>query len=183
MKASEKRLFLVLCAAVFLALNLLGLRSFLNVRKEVLRETAAIRSKLQEDKGWVQVGETLRAGDSWIEAHAMPQLPPDDANAQLLKSERDEAEKAGMKITEENLLPTQEGRYGSTAGVSMKLTGPFAGIVRLLFALQTPGSWRTVEKLTLRSDAQPPNVVADLEVRQHFLPGTAAATPSANTTP
>lgn len=182
MKASEKRLFVVLCAAVFLALNLLCLRSFLNARKEVVRETAAAKVKLLEDKGWVEVGETLRAADTWINAHPMPQLPPDDANAQLLKSERDEADKAGMKITEENLLPTQEGRYGSTAGVSMKLSGPFSGIARLLFALQSPGSWRTVEKLTLRSDAQPPNVIADLEVRQYFTPGT-AATPPATTTP
>jgi hypothetical protein len=181
MKASEKRLFLILCTAVFLALNLLCLRSFLNARKEVIRETAVAKNKLAEDKGWVQVGETLRAADTWITAHPMPQLPPDDANAQLLKSERDEAEKAGMKIAEENLLTTQEGRYGSTAGVSIKLGGPFSGIVRLLYALQAPGSWRTVEKLTLRSDAQPPNVIADLEIRQHFLPGTASASPAPTT--
>ena len=95
-------------------------------------------------------------------------MTPDDASAALLKLERDEAEKSGLKVTEENLLPGQNSTQESTVAVSAKLSGPFEGVVRMLYALQTPTGWRSVEKLTLRSDAQPPNVVADLELRQYF---------------
>ena len=100
----------------------------------------------------------------------MPHMAPDDASAQLLKVEREEAEKAGLKVVEENLLPPQNTPYGPTVAVSVKLTGPFEGVVRMLFALQSPTAWRTLEKLALKSDTQPPNVVVDLEIHQYFLP-------------
>ena len=77
-------------------------------------------------------------------------------------------------------MPLQ--RSGPTVAVSVKLTGPFEGVVRMLFALQSPTAWRTIEKLALKSDAQPPNVVADLELHQYFLPSTSAGpTPQAHT--
>ena len=180
MQASEKRLFLILCAAVFIALNLFGLRAFLSARKGLQKALFAATAQISSDRGLLAIGETLRPSDSWIASHPMPRLPAQEASALLLKTDRESAEKEGLKVTEENLLPTIEGPYGSSAGVSVKLAGSFAGVVRLLFSLQTPSSWRTIEKLALRSDSQPPNVVAELEIRQYFLPSETGS-PSAPT--
>jgi hypothetical protein len=91
--------------------------------------------------------------------------------------ERDEAEKAGLKITEENLLPAQDSDQGNSAAVSVKLTGPFEGVVKMLFAMQSPTAWRTLDKLTLKSDAQPPNVIAEMEIRQYFQVPAASENP------
>jgi hypothetical protein len=102
----------------------------------------------------------------------MTQMAPEEASAQLLKTEREEAEKAGLKVVEENLLPSQDGEQGGTVSVAAKLSGPFQGVVKMLFALQTPTEWRSVQKLTLQSDDQPPNVIAELELRQYFRPTT-----------
>jgi hypothetical protein len=185
MQPSEKRLLLILCAAVFLALNLLAFRTFLNSRKRIAGEIAATKSTLAEDKGWLDVGEALRPAETWIKTHPMPAMPADEASATLLKTEREAAEKAGLKVTEENLLPGADGPLGSTVGVSVKLSGPFAGVVRFLHAIQGPSSWRVIQKLALRSDTQPPNVLADLEILQYFrVPATAAATtPAPSGTP
>ena len=175
--ASEKRLFLILCGAVFLALNMVGLRAFLQARNGLQRAILAAKAELVEDQGWIQTEELLRPARRWMEAHPMPELPDEEASARLLEVIRGAAEKTDLKITEENLLPPQRGPQGSTVAVSAKVSGRFDGVVRMLFALQNPEAWRSVEKLALRSDAEPPNVIADLELRQYFRSGPAGGEP------
>jgi hypothetical protein len=165
---SEKRLLLILCSALFLALNMLGLRAFLQTRTKLRQAIVSSRTELSEDRNWVSLADMLLPADRWISAHPMPSLAIDQASAALLKSERDAAEKAGLKIDEENLIPPQGNPYGSSVSVSAKLSGPFKSLVNFLFTIQSPDAWRRVEKLTLRSDAQPPNVLAEIELRQDF---------------
>ena len=168
---SEQKLFLILCMAIFIALNMFGLRAFLQARTAVLQSMAAAKSELASDCGWIDLAESLRPAMIWIASHPMPIMTSEDASAALLKFEREEAEKAGLKVTEENLLPG-ENTQESTVSITAKLSGPFEGVVRMLYALQTPRGWCTVRKLTLRSDAQPPNVIADLELQQYFHTGS-----------
>ena len=175
---SEKILFLILCAGVFLALNMIGLRAFLETRTRIEQSILTAKSELAEDQHWLTIATTLHPAMTWINAHPMPQMETDDASALLLKTERESAEKAGLKVTEENLLPSQDTPQRSSVAVAAKLSGRFDGIVKMLFELQTPTAWRSVDKLTLKSDAQPPNVVADLELRQYFHPGVATAYPT-----
>jgi hypothetical protein len=176
---SEKTLFLILCGGVFLSLNMLGVRSFLQACRNVQQAILTAQSELATDQNWLLVGDTLHPAMIWMNAHPMPQMAnDDDANALLLKTERDAAEKAGLKVTEENLLPSQTVAQASSVAVSAKLAGPFEGVVHMLFALQSPTAWRSVDKLILKSDAQPPNVVAELELRQYFHQGPASAPPS-----
>jgi hypothetical protein len=172
--SSEKILFAILCGAVFVALNLLGLRAFLQARTKVQLSIAAAKTELASDRNWLDIADSLHPGLSWITAHPFPEMPPDDASAKLLEFEQGEAEKAGLKVQEENLLPPQDVPQGTSVGVGVKLTGPFEKIVRFLYTLQSPTAWRSIDKLTLRSDTEPPNVIADLEIRQYFHPGTAA---------
>jgi hypothetical protein len=169
---SEKRLLLILCSALFLALNMLGLRAFLQTRTKLRQAIESARGELSEDRNWVSLADTLVPADRWISAHPMPAFATDQASAALLKSEREEAEKSGLKIDEENLLPSQGNPYGSSVSVSAKLSGPFQSMVKFLFAIQSPDAWRRVEKLTLRSDSQPPNVLAEFELRQDFQTST-----------
>jgi hypothetical protein len=174
MQTREKTLLLILGVAIFAALNLLGLNLFLKGRATIKKQTAAARAELATDRSWIDLNDALQPADAWIESHAMRKQASEEASAELLKTEREEAEKAGLKIAEESLLPVQQTPYGSAAPVSVKLNGPFPGVVKLLFALQSPTAWRTIEKLSIKSDAQPPNVIADLEIRQYFQPASAS---------
>jgi hypothetical protein len=172
---SEKRLLLILCGALFLALNMLGLRAFLQTRTKLRQAIVVARGELSEDRNWVSLADTLRPADRWISSHPMPLLAADQASAALLKIERGEAEKAGLKIDEENLLPPQGNPYGSSVSVAAKFSGPFQSMVKFLFSIQSPEAWRRVEKLTLRSDAQPPNVLAEIVLRQDFRSDTSSS--------
>ena len=180
---SEKTLVFILSGAVFVALNMMGMHAFLQTRAGIQKSILMAKSQLSSSRSMVEQGDAIKSANDWIETHPMPLMSPDDASAQLLKIERDEAEKSGLKITEENLLPTQETPYGLTVAVSVKLMGPFEGVVRMLFALQSPAAWRALGKLSLKSDAQPPNVVADLELHQYFQLSTPAGPTSKASTP
>lgn len=166
--SSEKTLFLLLCGAVFVALNLLGIRAFMQSKAGIQKSITATKSEILADRTWLELGASLRPAVDWMDSHSLPQMEPDAASAELLKAERDEAEKAGLKVIEENLLPPQTSPQGSGVAVSVKLNGSFSGLVKMLFALQTPTVWRTIDKITIKSDAQPPNVIAELEMCQHF---------------
>ena len=166
--SSEKTLFLILCGALFVALNLLGIRAFMQARTGIQKAITATKSEMVADRIWIALGESLTPAVAWLDSHPLPQMVPDAASAELLKTERDEAEKAGLKVIEENLLPPQSSPQGSGVAVAVKLNGSFASLVKMLFALQTPSSWRTIDKISIRSDAQPPNVIAELEVSQRF---------------
>ena len=166
--SSEKTLFLILCGAVFVALNLLGMRAFMQARAGIQKAIVSAKSEITADHTWLELGESLRPAVAWMDSHPMPQMEQDAASAELLKFEREEAEKAGLKVIEENLLPPQSTAQGSGVAVAVKLSGSFAGLVKMLFAVQNPTAWRTIDKISIKSDVQPANVIAELEMCQHF---------------
>lgn len=165
---SEKNLFLALCGAVFLTLNLLSLKVFLNIHQDLGSKTAAMRTKIAEAKNIIALGEALQPAHDWINTHPLPHWNNDQASAQLLKVERSEAEQDGLKIVEENLLPPHASANADSVSVQIKLSGPFEGFVKFLFAIQNPTAWRAISKFMIKSDSDPTKVIVDLELKQFF---------------
>src|SRR5689334_23149972 len=127
---SEKTLFLALCGAVFLALNLLSLKAFLNVHQGLQSKISLMRTKIAEGRAAITVGESLMPATTWIHQHPLPLWNNDQASAELLKYERSEAEKNGLKIIEENLLPPHPSANAESVSVQIKLSGSFEGLVK-----------------------------------------------------
>ena len=170
---SEKTLFLILCGAVFLSLNLLGLKTFLNKRQQLQLEIEKAKLTLEEGRTTIQLAELLEPANNWIHQHPLPIWTPDQASSELLKCERDEAEKDNLKIVEENLLPAHASKNADYVSVQVKVNGPFEGLVKFLFALQNPTAWRAIDKFIIKSDAEPTKVIMELELKQFFkLPNT-----------
>jgi hypothetical protein len=90
------------------------------------------------------------------------------------------AEKSGLKIAEETLLPGEEVDGARAAVLQTKITGPFSGVATLLFDIQNPTSWRSVEKMLIRSDNEPPNVIVEMEVRQYFRSSDSTPAPTSS---
>ncbi|MFZ4115547.1 MAG: hypothetical protein ACOYK6_02345 [Chthoniobacterales bacterium] len=165
---SEKTLFFVLCGAVFLALNLFSLKLFLNMHRVLQSKISTLNTQLAEGRSVIMMAEMLQPATTWIHQHPLPNWNNDQASAELLKCERNEAEKAGLKIIEENLLPPHTSSYGSSVSVQAKISGSFDGLVKFLFALQNPTAWRAINKFTIKSDSEPTKVIVDLEIKQFF---------------
>jgi len=165
---SETRLLLIFAAALFVAVNLFAVRAWHTHRLAVVSAVSKARSELAASHSWMVAAESLEAAREWIKQHPSPVEKPDAANTELLKNVRAMAEKSGLKIVEETLLPGEEGGDIRAAVLQTKITGPFSGVAAFLFELQNPTSWRAVEKLMIRSDNEPPNVIVDLEIHQYF---------------
>ncbi len=167
---NEVRLLVFFCAAIFLALNIFALRAWLGARASLLRELEGTRNRLAESQSWIDGASAIGTAHEWIQAHPPQKSTPDQASTGLLQATRTAAEEAGLKVTEENLLPVAETGAGKAVFLQAKLSGPFSGVPRFLFSLQNPTAWRSVPKLIIRSDTEPPNVLVDMEVHQYYLP-------------
>lgn len=175
---SETRLLLIFGAAVFLAVNLFAIRAWLNNRTSVLAAISEAHSSLSTSRSWITAAEALEPAREWMQQHPSPVEKPDAANTGLLNSVRNIAEKSGLKIVEETLLPGQEADGSRTAVLQTKITGPFSGVATFLFDIQNPTSWRSVEKMMIRSDNEPPNVIVEMEIHQYFRPPGSNAAPT-----
>ena len=169
---NESRLLIFFCSAIFLAINLFAVRAWAGARASLFRDLEVARGKVAENRMWLDGATGIASSHKWIEAHPAQTNTAEQASAGLLKTTRSAAEEAGLKIIEENLLPAAETTTGNAASLQAKLSGPCSGVTKFLFAMQSPTAWRSVPKLVIRSDAEPPNVLVDMEVHQYYLPAS-----------
>ena len=169
---NEFRLLIFFCAAIFLAANLLAVRAWTGARSSLIRDVEAARSRMAESRMWIDSASGIASPHEWIKAHPPQTSTPEQASTGLLQTTRSAAEEAGLKIIEENLLPAAATTTGNATSLQAKLSGPFSGVTKFLFAMQNPTAWRSVPKLIIRSDTEPPNVLVDMEVHQYYRPAT-----------
>lgn len=176
---SETRLLLIFGAAVFLAVNLFAVRAWLNHRAGVLAAISEARSAISTSRSWITAAEALEPAREWMQQHPSPVEKQDAANTGLLNTVRNMAEKSGLKIAEETLLPGEEADGARAAILQTKITGAFSGVATFLFDIQNPTSWRSVEKMMIRSDNEPPNVIMEIQIQQYFCPPGSSPAPTA----
>jgi hypothetical protein len=103
----------------------------------------------------------------WIASNPPPIFSADEANTKLLGEVRASADSAGLAIVEESIMST-DSDLAAAAVLQTKVGGPFAGVAAFLFGLQSPTAWRSIDRISIRSDKEPPNVIAEIVVRQHY---------------
>lgn len=171
---SELRLLIIFGAAVFLALNLFAIRLWMQNRSALLANISETRSAIATGESWINAADALKPAREWIDKNPSPVSTGDQASTGLLNAVRRLAEKSNLKLVEETLLPSEDTAAGHSAMLQVKLAGPFSGVASLLFELQSPNAWRAVDKMMVRSDNEPPNVIVDLLVRQYYRPPSEA---------
>jgi hypothetical protein len=172
---SEQRLLILFGAAVFVALNLFAIRAWTQSRGSLMAEITQARSSIATGESWITAAEALQPARDWIHQNPTPTATGDEASTNLLNTVRSLAEKSNLKLLEETLLPPESSEAGPSAVLQVKLTGPFSGVASLLYELQNPSAWRAVDKMMIRSDNEPPNVIVDLLVRQYYRAPSSAA--------
>lgn len=172
---NELRLLIVFSTAVFVALNLFAVRAWMQHRGAFKMQINETRSAIATGESWINASNALQTAREWIDKNPAPISTPDDASTKLLNTLRSLAEKSNLKVTEETLLPPENSISGPSSVLQVKLTGPFPGVASLLYELQNPSTWRSVDKILIRSDNEPPNVIMDLLVRQYYRAPTSSA--------
>jgi hypothetical protein len=172
---NEQRLLILFGAAVFVALNLFAIRAWMQNRGNLLAEIDKTRSAIATGTSWITAAEALQPAREWIEKNPAPTGTGDQASTNLLNTVRSLAEKSNLKLPEETFLPSDNSPTGESAILQVKLTGPFSGVASFLYELQNPTAWRAIDKMMIRSDNEPPNVIVDLVVRQYYRAPSDAA--------
>jgi len=180
---NEVRMLVLFGAAVFVALNLFAIRAWSARRSTLARDISAASASIAESRSLISAVETLASARTWIEANPPPENTPQQASTELLGLVRAAAEENGLKIIEDNLLPSTDVPSGKAVGLQSKFSGPFPGAAKFLFALQSPTAWRATTKILMRSDNEPPNVLLDVEIRQYYRTPDQPAPPVPPTNP
>jgi hypothetical protein len=175
---NELRLLIFFGAAVFLALNLFAVRAWMQHRSALVSKISQTRAAISTGQSWTSAAGALVSARDWIEQNPAPVFSGEQASTDLLNTVRALAEKSNLKLVEESLLPNEAGLSSNSAILQAKIIGPFSGVAGFLFDLQTPTAWRAVDKMAIRSDNEPPNVIVDMVVRQYYrAPSPAAPAP------
>lgn len=172
---SEFRLVILLAAAVMLAVNLFLLQAWQRGRSQLAESQSRVRTEIAEAGSWTLAAGELDAASEWIRGNPPPAFQSQRAAEDLLQSVRAIADRSGLQIVQENLTKAGEGGVRPFVGMQAKIVGPFDGVARLLFDLQSPTAWRAIDKLMIKSDREPPNVVVDMQVRQYYRPASTSA--------
>jgi len=163
---TERRLLIFMAGAVFLALNLVGMRIISVASAAQKQREASLQAEIAEGKDWMLAAELI--GEKGENIPQPPSMGEKAATSSLLAELRAAVQEDGLTIVEESLPPAPEGLPERAVSLRLKLSGPYSGLVRFLFKVQQPGSWRSVEQLILKADPAPQNVLAEMEVRQYY---------------
>ncbi len=178
---TESRLLTFLIAAVFLALNIAGAKILMTTLQNQKLATEAAKLAIDDSKFWIE--EAAELSPVSRDLPPAPAMDEKTSGSNLIQSVRSAAESAGLTIIEESLPGPPEGSTDPVAVLRAKMNGPFSGMVKFLYDVQQPGQWRSMEMLTLKAEASPQNVLAEMEIRQYYSlsdPGAATqeTTPS-----
>lgn len=166
---NEIRLLVLFSTAIFLALNLFAARAWMQYRSKILADIAATNTSITTGKAAIEGAEAVSAAKEWIKSNPPPACTAGQASNNLLMAIRAAAEEGGLKILQEEILPAPNVTAGSAVALQIKISGPFSGVAKFFFALQDPKAWRSVAKMVVRSESEPPNVMVDMELRQYYV--------------
>ena len=140
---TESRLLILFAGALFIMANLFGLKYGMRARAKLTRDTAALESRISEDRSWMILAEDFVEPRQWLAANPPPVFAADAASTELIRVVRGGTEAQGLTMTEESLLPAEGAAGYPNVNLQCKLSGAFPGLVHLLFELQKPGAWRS----------------------------------------
>lgn len=160
---------------------LLGLSLLLLVSLVALTEHNKTMSRLRADQSALNARrdahlliladeERALARDKWLRENQPPLADAASASSALLDFVKQTAAEAGVTLSATKLLEPAEGPAGTEIGIEIQASTRFDSAVRLLHSLQAPEKFISAAKFSIKSDAEPPNVVLDLRLVRHYAP-------------
>lgn len=168
--ARERVLLTGLGLAVFGAANLFGLRALLGERAALVRQVDQLRLEQRADAGLLQDQSLWQQRGEWLDKKQPRFQEPGKENASFLEYLQSSLRSKGLAIADQRLNDSVAGPGGQGASVDLEIHGSLQSFIEWLAVLQNPENFRTVPRLTLKSDSEPPKVVCSLTVVQWYSP-------------
>jgi len=173
--AKERKLLYLLLGAIFVLLNVVGLRAFLNRQQALEANIAQLSTQLAEHRGILADRTYWEERRVWLEANQ----PSDDVgtvedDTKFTQFIETSAKNSGLEYTRRGGGPLPP--RGSIAEVydASTVKGPMEAVVKWLSDLQKPKDFRVIKQLRIKS-GEPPEIVCDVEVARWYRPSEVAA--------
>ena len=174
--SKERRLLFALVGALFLLLNVVALKTFLNRRAIIQANIAALDAELLQSRTVLGQKDYWSERGAWLETNQ----PTDDTSTvdddnRFIEFVESSAKQSGLAYTRRAGGPVpSQGRPYVEVFDSSTVKGSMKSLVEWLSKLQQPKEFRTIKQLRIKS-GEPPEVVCDIEVARWFRPAAGRA--------
>jgi len=179
MKASERRLALILGGLVFLFLLLLSFNYYQKERTRLVQERLVLESTAQEQNIWLRQSDMWLERSRWVRGNQPAVASPRAATADLFSLLEEKARESGVTIENSRLFePVEVEEQGYVEiGVSLVLDSDLESIIRWAAAVQDPLKFRLFKRFALNTRDDAPTVKVNCTVVQWCTRGTAVESP------
>lgn len=166
----EKMLLAGLLGTVFLLLNIVGLRVFLDRQRVLKVGITRLQEELAENKTVLAERAVYEERAAWLEKNQ----PTDDVStteddAKFYDFVESSAKRHGLEYTRKAAGPRPANSNYVEVFDSSQVKGNLKAMVSWLNELQQPQAFRAVKQLTLKS-GEPPQLIGDVEVARWYRP-------------
>tara|TARA_B100000927_G_scaffold168864_1_gene136128 strand:+ start:555 stop:1076 length:522 start_codon:yes stop_codon:yes gene_type:complete len=170
MKKSEKQLLYILVSLALLGALVVCSDIYLEKRELLTQE----RTNLQNE--WIEI-ETLFEERSmwelrgqWLEQN-QPTFTNNQAIAQAIFERAEKPRTSGITTSRLSLIPASETPFFSEVGVSFNAEGELGSILRWLYDMTPPSSFRFIRNIRLTPSAEEPQILsANIELLRWYTP-------------
>ncbi len=164
----EKKLLAALLGALFLLLNLAGLRVFLDRQKALKSSIAALQEELEENQRVLAGKDLYKARGAWLDSNQpVDDVSTTDDDAKFYEFVESSAKRSGLEYTRKagGARPPADGI--AEVYDTSQVKGNMEALVKWLSELQQPKAFRAVKQLTIKS-GEPPQVICEIEVARLY---------------
>ena len=169
--SKEKRLLFMLLSALFLLLNVVALKTFLNRRAALQTNIQTLEAELMQSRTVLGQQAYWSERAQWLESNQ----PTDDVSTvdddnRFIEFVESTAKQSGLAYTRRGGGPVpSEGRPYAEVFDASTVKGNMKSLVEWISKLQQPKEFRAIKQLRIKS-GEPPEVICDIEVARWFRP-------------
>jgi len=168
--AKEKKLLIGLLAALFVLVNVIGLRAFLDRQRALQLGLVRLQGQQAENQAILAQRDIWAERGAWLdENQPADDITTTDDDAKFYEFIENSAKNSGLTYQRRDAGTSP--RTGPFAEVfdSSQVKGTMEQLVRWLNELQQPKAFRAIKQLTIKS-GEPPEVICDIEVARWYRP-------------
>lgn len=154
MKASERRLIMILAVLAALCGGAILSQSLLRKQRELERRAQALELKQMEANAMLAEADLWKARFDWMRSNQPPMTSDSQAQQALLDEMQEAAAKHNLVVQKKTLHDATHQSFYNEVGWTFVMQGELPDFFRWLHGMLSPDSFRMVSLLKIAPDAQ-----------------------------
>lgn len=175
--AKEKHLLMVLLGALFVLVNVIGLKTYLARLQGLKSAIVKLQGEAVENRAILDEGGVWLERAAWLDANQpADDVATTDDDAKFYEFVETSAKNAGLSYQRRDAGTVPHSDVLAEVFDSSQVKGTMEALVKWLVQLQDPAAFRAIKQISIRS-GEPPQVLAEVTVARWYRPATGEVTP------